>query len=128
MAKTRHTLDFKRRVVEQMRRSENVAALARTLKLRRNLLYRWKGQLEGRPEKGMLDLRETAESRRERKLLEENRLLKESLGQRALEADFFAAALRRIEEQRRKSIASGGTDSMPKSGRGASSRRKADSK
>jgi hypothetical protein len=33
--------------------------------------------------------------------------LKERLGQRALEADFFAAALRRVEGQRRKSTASG---------------------
>jgi hypothetical protein len=125
MAKTRHTLDFKRRVVEQMRQCEDVTALARKLNLRRNLLYRWKGQLEGRPEKRMADLSQTQESRTEQHLLEENRLLKEALGQRALEADFFAAALRRIEEQRRKSTASGEMDSTPKSARGAS-RRKAD--
>jgi hypothetical protein len=125
MAKTKHTIDFKRRVVEEMRRCDDVTALARRLKLRRNLLYRWKGQLEGHPEKGMVDLSQTQESRREQQLLAENRLLKEALGQKTLEADFFAAALRRIEEPRQRSTASGEMDSTEKSVAG-SRQRKAD--
>jgi hypothetical protein len=119
----RHNLDFKKRVVERMRTCENVKALARELKLPRSLLYIWKAQLEGRPERRRADLSQTPESGAEQKLHEENRLLKEALGQKALEADFFAAALRRIEEQRRKSTASGGTASTSKSDSGASGRK-----
>ncbi len=126
MAKrTRYSLDFKRRVVQQMRTCENVKTLSRELKVNRSLLYHWKGQLEGRPPKGRLDLSQTRQSSVEQKLRQENRLLKEALGQKALETDFFAAALRRIEEQRRNSTESGGPASTSKSARG-SSKRKAD--
>src|SRR6266540_1167526 len=89
----RHSLDFKRRVVERMRTCKDVTALARELKLDRGLLYTWKRQLEGRPEKRRADLSQTREANSEQKLREENRLLKEALGQKVLEADFFAAAL-----------------------------------
>lgn len=119
----RHSLDFKKRVVERMRTGENVKALARELKLPRSLLYTWKAQLEGHPEPRRADLSQTPESSVEQKLRDENRLLKEALGQKALEADFFAAALRRIEEQRRKSAASGETASTSKSDSGASGRK-----
>jgi hypothetical protein len=57
-------------------------------------------------------------------LEEENRLLKQALAEKVLEADFFAAALRRIEEERQRSSSSGETVSTRKSGRG--DRRKAD--
>lgn len=119
----RHSLDFKRRVVERMRTCKNVKALARELKLDRSLLYTWSRQLEGRPEKRRADLSQTRETSSEQALREENRLLKEALGQRVLEADFFAAALRRIEEQRQKSTASGATASTSKSARGVSRRK-----
>jgi transposase-like protein len=46
----RHTVEFKRQVVERMKTCENIGALARELKLQRKLLYTWKYQLEGRPE------------------------------------------------------------------------------
>jgi transposase-like protein len=120
MAKwTRYSLDFKRRVVRRMERCEDVAALARELKLHRSLLYRWRAQLHGRPEKHRADLSVNRQTRAEQKLQEENRLLKEALGEKALEVDFFAAALRRIEEQRQNSGSSGEIASTPKSGRGA---------
>jgi transposase-like protein len=106
-----------------MRACNDVTALARELKLDRSLLYTWKRQMEGRPEKRRADLSQTQEASREQKLQEENRLLKEALGEKALEADFFAAALRRIEEQRQKSTTSGGITSTLKSGRGASRRK-----
>ena len=118
-----YSLDFKRRAVERMRTSDNVAKLARELRVPRNVLYVWKHQLEGRPGPGRADLSRTVESSAEHKLREENRLLKEALGQKALEADFFAAALRRIKEQRRKDTASGETASTPKSGRGRNERK-----
>jgi transposase-like protein len=46
----RHTVEFKRQVVERMKTCENIGALARELKLQRKLLYTWKYQFEGRPE------------------------------------------------------------------------------
>lgn len=124
MAKwTRHSLDFKRRVVQRMQQCDDVAALARELKLHRSLLYRWRAQLEGRPEKNRADLSQSRQTRAEQKLQQENRLLKEALGQKTLEADFFAAALRRIEELRQNSGNSGGMASTPKSKRGADGRK-----
>jgi transposase-like protein len=116
-------LDFKRRAIERMRTCDDVAALARELKIHRSMLYTWKRQMEGRPEKHRADLSQTHETSTEQRLREENRLLKETLGQKVLETDFFAGALRRIEEQRRKSTLSGGIASTSKSGRGASGRK-----
>jgi transposase-like protein len=118
-----YSLDFKRRAVERMRTCHNIAKWARELKVPRNLLYIWKHQLEGRPDPRRADLSRTVESSAEHKLREENRLLKEALGEKALEADFFAAALRRIKGQRRKDTASGETASTPKSGRGRNERK-----
>ena len=46
----RHTLEFKKRVVERMKTCENIEALARELNIQRKLLYTWEYQLEGRPE------------------------------------------------------------------------------
>ena len=119
----RYSLDFKRRAVAQMAECKDITALARKLKLHRAVLYTWRRQLEGRPEKRRADLSGTRQSSREEQLQQENRLLKEALGQKVLEVDFFAAALRRVEEQRRNSTVSGGKASTPKSGRGASGRK-----
>ena len=46
----RHTLEFKRQVVERMKTCQNIHELARELKIERKLLYTWKYQFEGRPE------------------------------------------------------------------------------
>ena len=118
-----YDLDFKRRAVEQMGHSKDVTALARELKVSRSALYTWKRQLQGRPERRRADLSGTEQSQIERQLREENRVLKEALGQKGLEADFFAAALRRIEAQRRNSAAAGAKASMRKSGVGPSERK-----
>jgi transposase-like protein len=124
MAKWPHRdLDFKRRVVARMRTSKNIAGLARELGIDRSLLYQWKLQLAGRPQPRRADLSQSRESAAEKKLREENRRLKEALGEKALEADFFASALRRIEEQRRKNTASGEIVCTPKYGRGDSGRK-----
>ncbi len=37
----RHTVEFKRQVVERMKTSENIGQLARELDLQRKLLYSW---------------------------------------------------------------------------------------
>jgi transposase-like protein len=124
MAKWReHSLDFKQRVVEQMRRCENISELAEELKLDRGLMYTWKRQLEGRPEARRADLSQSSQTATEKKLRAEIRLLKEALGEKSLEVDFFAGALRRIEEQRRQNSASGEPASTPKSERGRNRRK-----
>ena len=82
----RHSLDFKRRAVEQMRKCADVKALARKLKIVRSALYTWKYRWEGHPGKGRADLSQAPELAAERKLREENRLLKEASGQRVMEA------------------------------------------
>jgi transposase-like protein len=84
----RHSLEFKRQVVERMKTCENIGALARELKLQRKLLYTWKYQFEGRPEPRRANLGTTAEERREKRLQDEINKLKLALAERALETDF----------------------------------------
>jgi transposase-like protein len=61
----RHTVEFKRQVVERMKTCENIEALARELKLERKLLYTWKYQFEGRPEPRHANLGTTSEDRKD---------------------------------------------------------------
>ena len=113
----RHTVEFKRQVVERMKTCENIEALARDLKLQRKLLYTWKYQLEGRPEPRHANLAKTAEERKEKHLLDEIAKLKASLAEKTLENDFFANALLRIKEGRQQRIALGASASTTESGR-----------
>jgi transposase-like protein len=113
----RHSREFKEQAVERMKGCENIHELARELDVERKLLYTWKYQLEGRPEKNHANYsgRPPAETSEER-LRRENKELKAALGQKAAELDFFAAALRRVKRERPTSEAQGGTASTPKSG------------
>ena len=126
MAKTakwrRHSVEFKRQVVERMKTCENTGALARELKLQRKLLYTWKNQLEGHPEPRHANLGITAEDRKEKHLLVEITKLKLALADKALENDFFRSALLKIKEGRQPSIASGATASTTPSSRGRKSK------
>ena len=45
----RHTVEFKRQVVERMKTCQNIEDLARELDIQRKLLYTWKYQFEGPP-------------------------------------------------------------------------------
>src|SRR5216684_7485984 len=117
----RHSVAFKRQAVERMKGCDNIRALARELEVERKLLYTWKYQLEGRPEPRHANLAESAVERQENKLKQENQRLKEALGQKALEVDFFKGALRRIKERRPNKTTSGATVSTPKSERGTTS-------
>ena len=112
----RHTREFKRQVVEQMKTCDNIRQLARDLDLEAKLLYTWRSQIEGRPEPRHANYMETPEETVEKKLRAEIAQLKQALGERQLEIDFFKGALRRIEEGRQRSTAAGGPASMPKSG------------
>jgi transposase-like protein len=85
----RHTVEFKRQVVERMKTCENIGALARELKLQRKLLYTWKYQFEGRPEPRHANLGTTAEDRKEKQLRDEITKLKSALADKTLETIFF---------------------------------------
>ncbi len=96
----RHSREFKQAAVEKMRGCENIHALARELGVERKLLYTWKYQFEGRPEKnhasyGKADEEESKEGRYQREIGE----LKEALGGKAAQLDFFEAALRRVRRE-----------------------------
>lgn len=117
----RHSREFKKQAVERMKGCENIHELARELGIERKLLYTWKYQFEGRPEKNHANysgkaVAETAETRLQREI----RRLKEALGEKAAEVDFFVAALRRVEQDRQARESSGDPASTPKSGRSRS--------
>ena len=114
----RHSLEFKKQAVERMKGCKNIHELARELNVERKLLYTWKYQFEGRPEKNHANYSkspapETVELRQRRKIAE----LERSLGQKTAELDFFDAALRRVSQDRQNRESSGEPVSMPKSGR-----------
>jgi transposase-like protein len=114
----RHTAEFKQQVVERMKTCENIDGLARELKIQRKLLYTWKYQLEGRPEPRRANLQETAEERKEKQLRDEIARLKQALGQKAMEIDFFRSALLRVNQTRQTRSAPGEPASTKPSGRG----------
>jgi transposase-like protein len=118
----RHTVEFKRQVVERMKTCENIQELARELKLERKLLYTWKYQFEGHPEPRHANLATTAQERKEQPLVEENAKLKQALGEKALEIDFFKHALLKVKEKRQPSSAAGGSASTTPSDRGRRSK------
>jgi transposase-like protein len=122
MAKWRHhSVEFKQQAVERMKGCNNLGALARELDVHRSMLYIWKNQAEGRPKRRPAPEGESREQGQENPLKQENQRLKEALGQKTLEIDFFKGALRRIKERRQNNIATGATVSTPKSERGATS-------
>ena len=113
----RHTVEFKRQVVERMKTCENIGALARELKLQRKLLYTWKYQLEGRPEPRYANLGIAAEDRKEKQLRDEIAKLKSVLADKTLENDFFRSALLKVKERRQQITEAGGSASTTSSGR-----------
>jgi transposase-like protein len=118
----RHSVEFKRQVVERMKTCENIGALARELDLERKLLYTWKYQLEGRPEPRHANLAETTEERKDKQLREEITKLKSALAEKTLENDFFRNALLRISQRRQPSAGTGAPTSTKRSGRGPGSK------
>src|SRR3979490_90282 len=94
----RHSVEFKKQTVEQMKGSDNIHELARELDIERKLLYTWKYQFEGRPEPRHANYAEDKQKRAESKIEQENQRLKAALAAKTLEVDFFKGALRRIKE------------------------------
>jgi transposase-like protein len=96
----------------------NVRVLAEELGVGRQLLYVWKQQAEGRRQANEPRVSEDPRDRRIRELEKQVGELKGVIGQKALELDFCAGALRRIEESRRRKGKTGATASTPKSASG----------
>lgn len=110
--------EFRQRALERMKTCQNVKVLAKELGVARQLLYLWKQQAEGR--KKASDPR-TSEDPRDRRIGELEKKVGELegvIGQKTLELDFFAGALRRIGESRQKKGKAGATASTPKSAGG----------
>jgi transposase-like protein len=99
-------------VVERMKTSNNITALAKELGLERKLMYTWQEQLDP-VERGVRAAPET----RETKLEKEVDRLKRSLAEKTLEIDFLEGALQRIETRRQQSGVSGAKTSTTKSGK-----------
>ena len=110
--------EFRQRALERMKTCKNVTLLARELGVAPQLLYIWKQQAEGRKKASEPDASEDPRERRISELEKQVGELKGVVGQKTLEADFFAGALRRIEESRRKKGKTGATASTPKSAGG----------
>ena len=87
----------------------NVTALSKELGVHRTLLYKWRERMEAREGGQRVDTKE-------RKLLAENRELKQALAEKTLEVDFFKGALQKIEARSQNKAGSGETASTTKSG------------
>jgi transposase-like protein len=112
----RRSAAFKQKAVERMKEG-HIRELAKNLGVPVSGLYRWKQQAEGR----LRSEAEAAEDPRERRVRELEKKVSELetvIGQKTLELDFFAGALRRIKESRQKRSNSGGTACIPKSAGG----------
>lgn len=110
------TPEYKQRAVERMQTADSIVGLARELGIRGNLLYKWEAKLKGRkPEK--VSVAPGSASETEQALHEEIRQLREALGKRTQEIDFFKGALQKIAARRRSGNGSGETASTPRSGR-----------
>jgi transposase-like protein len=114
----RRSAEFRQRALERMKTCQNVKALAKELGVARQQLYWWRQQAERRQKPSEPGAIEEPRDRRIRELEKKVAELEGVIGKKTLELDFFAGALRRIEESRRKRDKSGATASTPKSAGG----------
>jgi transposase len=105
-------MEFRRMVVERMKRCNHITALAEELGIERRLMYTWRDQLEPVNRVGP-----AAESSRESKLEKEVNRLKRVLADKTVELDFFKGALQKVEARRQQRGVSGGKASTTKSGK-----------
>lgn len=105
------TPEYRREVVEKMKQCDNISALSRELGIKRKVLYEWKEKAEraGKPKTRPAPTPEVE------KLKSGIAELEKLAGRQTLELDFFASALRRIEEKRRQRERSSGSASTNKS-------------
>ena len=118
-----HTPEFKLSVVQRMMAGEPIAPLSRELKLKREMMYRWRdayrkhgrwglARPKGRPPgpsagKGPAAPPTAGEER--------IRALERKVGQQALVIDFLQRACKRVEALRQESKEPGATASMERS-------------
>jgi transposase len=104
---------FKRRALERMKRG-HIRELAKKLGVSVSMLYRWKQRAQQRAGQKAEDPYQRRVCELEKKVKELERVI----GQKTLELDFFAGALRRIRESRQQRSKSGGMASTRKSADG----------
>jgi len=107
--------EYKLEVVKRMESGENISALARELKIKREVLYRWRDahrlggpsalRLRGRPSKSeAVALAESRSTAGKVNDLAEARWqieqLQRKIGQQQLDLDFFKQALRHVKASR----------------------------
>lgn len=125
--------EFKLEVIRRMEAGESVSALSYELRIKRELLYRWRdayragGELALRSKRGPPSRAEALEMAAARPAVgPEDQLaaaqrriaeLERKVGQQQVDLDFFKGALRHIEASRRASDMPGETASSPKSRR-----------
>lgn len=111
--------EFKRSAVERMQTADSISDLAEELGLRRNLLYKWEGKLKRgkQPERAPAAAENRTPSQTEQLLKEEIKQLREALGKRSMEVDFFKGALQKIAARQPSKDGSGGTAFTSKSGK-----------
>ena len=114
----RYSQEFRQQALERMKTCDNVKALAKELGVARQQLYWWKQRAEHRANPREAGATEDPRDRRIRELTKKLAELEGVIGQKSLELDFFAGALRRIEESRQKKGMSGETASTLKSASG----------
>ena len=114
----RYSAAFRQQALERMKTCDNVKALAKELGVARQQLYWWKQRAEQRANPREPGASEDPRDRRIRELTKKVAELQGVIGQKTLELDFFAGALRRIEESRQKKGMSGETASTQKSASG----------
>ncbi len=113
-----HTAEFKLSVVQRMMAGEPVARLSREVKVKREMLYRWRDAYRkhgrvglerprGRPRKSSGEAVPAAAARL--------RELERKVGQQALVIDFLQRACKRVKALRQESKGSGATASMERS-------------
>jgi transposase-like protein len=104
----RWSMELKRSAVSRMS-VECHGALAAELGIDKRVLYLWRTQMR------VAERASKHQSGRFGELERENQRLKQALGTKALEADFFKGVLRSIEAQRQPASGSGETASTRKS-------------
>ena len=114
----RYSAEFRQQALERMKTCDNVKALAKELGVARQQLYWWKQRGEQRANPREPGATEDPRDRRIRELTKKVAELEGVIGQKSLELDVFAGALRRIEESRQKKGMSGETASTLKSASG----------
>jgi transposase-like protein len=116
------TAEFKASVVQRMLAGESVSGLSREVKVKRQILNRWRnayrkegleglGRPRGRPRGPSRGNRPASPPAGEERI----RALERKVGQQALVIDFLQRAFKRVQESRPPSKAAGGPASMERS-------------